>query len=77
MKLLVANRGEIACRIFQACREMGIQTVAVFTPEDEQGRHVTFGEEVVPIKSYLDSEEIIRAAHETNVGLCRLALVPL
>lgn len=68
-KLLVANRGEIACRIFQACRELGITAVGVVAPGDEESRHVTYAQELVPIKSYLDAEEILRAARATQAKL--------
>lgn len=68
-KLLVANRSEIACRVFQTCREMGISTVGVYTAADRQARHVTFADEVVEIKSYLDGAEIITLAKQLGVGL--------
>ena len=45
-KVLVANRSEIACRVFQACRELGLPTVAIFAPGDEEARHVTYADEV-------------------------------
>jgi len=61
-KLLVANRGEIAVRVFRTCRELGIATVAVAAPDDEGALHTRVAAETVPIRSYLDSEEHIRAA---------------
>lgn len=68
-RLLVANRSEIACRVFQACREMGIETVGVVAPGDEDARHVTYAQTVVPIASYLDANEIVRAARESGATL--------
>ncbi len=68
-KLMVANRSEIACRIFQACREMQIQTVAIFAPGDEAARHLTYADEVVPVKGYLDVESIVDAAKSSGVTL--------
>jgi acetyl/propionyl-CoA carboxylase alpha subunit len=67
-KLLVANRGEIALRVFRACRELGIATVAV-APEDDRGSlHARSADETVEIASYLDAEEHIRAARESGAG---------
>ena len=61
-KLLVANRGEIAVRIFRTCRELGIATVAVAAPDDAGALHTRVAGETVEIASYLHSEEHIRAA---------------
>jgi acetyl/propionyl-CoA carboxylase alpha subunit len=61
-KLLVANRGEIAARVFRACREAGIATVAVAAPDDLGALHTRVADETVEIPSYLYSEEHIRAA---------------
>jgi acetyl/propionyl-CoA carboxylase alpha subunit len=65
-KLLVANRGEIAARIFRACRDAGIKTVAVAAPDDRGSFHTRNAEETVEIESYLDSEEHIRAATQSG-----------
>jgi acetyl-CoA/propionyl-CoA carboxylase, biotin carboxylase, biotin carboxyl carrier protein len=65
-KLLVANRGEIAVRIFRTCRELGVATVAVAAPDDARALHVRSADEVVPIASYLDAPEHVRAARESQ-----------
>jgi acetyl/propionyl-CoA carboxylase alpha subunit len=67
-KLLVANRGEIALRVFRACRELGIGTVAVVAPDDRGALHGRTADEAVEISSYLHSEEHIRAAKETGAA---------
>jgi acetyl/propionyl-CoA carboxylase alpha subunit len=65
-KLLVANRGEIALRVFRACRELEIAAVAV-APEDDAGSlHARSADETVRIASYLDAAEHVRAARETG-----------
>ena len=67
-KVLVANRGEIAVRIIRACREMGIETVAVYSVADKDALHVKLADEAVcigkaqPKESYLNIESIITAA---------------
>src|SRR5258708_28088632 len=68
-KVLVANRSEIACRIFQTCREMGLSTVGIFAPGDEQARHVTYADEVFPVKSYLDIESVVSVAKLSGASL--------
>jgi acetyl/propionyl-CoA carboxylase alpha subunit len=65
-KLLVSNRGEIALRIFRACRELGIATVAVVAPDDKGSLHARSADQTVEIASYLFSEEHIRAAKQTG-----------
>ena len=65
-KLLVANRGEIAVRIFRTCRELGIVTVAVAAPDDAGALHARVADETVQVASYLYSEEHIRAAREAG-----------
>jgi acetyl-CoA carboxylase, biotin carboxylase subunit len=71
-KILIANRGEIALRIIRTCREMGIQTVAVYSTADRDSLHVKFADEAVCIgppisrQSYLSIPNIISAAEITN-----------
>jgi acetyl/propionyl-CoA carboxylase alpha subunit len=65
-KLLVANRGEIALRVFRACRELGIETVAVAAADDRESLHARSAGETENIVSYLDLEEHIRAARESG-----------
>jgi acetyl-CoA carboxylase biotin carboxylase subunit len=72
-KILIANRGEIACRIIWACRELGVRTVAVHSEADRDSLHVRFADEAVCIgpassaQSYLNIPQIIAAAEITNV----------
>ena len=61
-KLLVANRGEIALRVFRTAQRLGISTVAVVAPDDAGSLHARSADETVAIASYLHSEEHIRAA---------------
>ncbi len=65
-RLLVANRGEIALRIFRACRDEGISTVAVVAPDDGGSLHARSADEVVEIRSYLEAAEHVRAARESG-----------
>ena len=71
-KILVANRGEIALRIMRSAREMGIETVAVFSEADRQALHVRYADEAVFIgpppssESYLRIDKILSAAKLTN-----------
>ncbi len=73
-KVLVANRGEIAIRVFRACSELGIRTVGVYTEEDKYGLHRTkadesylIGEGKGPIEAYLDIDGIIHLAKKKGV----------
>jgi acetyl-CoA carboxylase biotin carboxylase subunit len=65
-KVLIANRGEIAVRISHTLREMGIETVAVFTEPDQNSLHVRSADGARAISSYLDAEEIVEAAKESR-----------
>jgi len=72
-KILIANRGEIACRIIWACKEMGIKTVTVHSAADRDSLHVRFADESICIgpapsaQSYLNIPAVISAAEITNV----------
>ena len=72
-KVLIANRGEIACRIMWTCKEMDIKTVAVYSEADRDALHVRFADEAICIgkpssaESYLNIPSIISAAEITNV----------
>jgi len=71
-KILIANRGEIACRVIRACREMDIASVAVYSDADRDALHVRMADEAVHIgpspsnESYLVAEKIISAANQTG-----------
>ncbi|MGH9685244.1 MAG: acetyl-CoA carboxylase biotin carboxylase subunit [Candidatus Acidiferrales bacterium] len=72
-KILIANRGEIALRILGACKELGIQTVAVYSEPDRNSLHVRFADEAICIgparssESYLNIPHVISAAEIANV----------
>ena len=71
-KILVANRGEIACRVMKTARKMGIKTVAVYSEADKDAMHVTMADEAVCIgpaaskESYLVMDKIIAACKQTG-----------
>ncbi|MCC6193288.1 MAG: acetyl/propionyl/methylcrotonyl-CoA carboxylase subunit alpha [Burkholderiales bacterium] len=71
-KILIANRGEIACRVIATARRMGIKTVAVYSDADRGARHVELADEAVPIgpppsrESYLRADRIIEACQATG-----------
>jgi len=73
-KILIANRGEIAVRVISACKELGIQTVAVYSEADRYSSHVRFADQAICIgpaksaRSYLDIPSIISAAEIANVN---------
>jgi acetyl-CoA carboxylase biotin carboxylase subunit len=72
-KVLIANRGEIAIRVIAACKELGIQTVAVYSEADRYSSHVRFADQAICIgpaksaRSYLNVASIVSAAEITNV----------
>jgi propionyl-CoA carboxylase alpha chain len=71
-KILIANRGEIACRVIATARKMGIQTVAVYSEADKDARHVALADEAVLLgpapsrESYLVADKIIAACKQTG-----------
>src|SRR3954468_18162320 len=71
-KILIANRGEIACRVIKTARKMGIATVAVYSDADRDARHVQLADEAVHIgaapsrESYLQADKIIAACKQTG-----------
>ena len=71
-KILIANRGEIACRVIKTAKRMGIKTVAVFSDADRNALHVQMADEAVNIgpppanQSYIDIEKVISAVKKTN-----------
>jgi 3-methylcrotonyl-CoA carboxylase alpha subunit len=62
--VLIANRGEIACRLAQACHELDMEAVAIFTRADRLARHVYVADRAVEVSSYLDIESVVGAAKE-------------
>ena len=73
-RLLIANRGEIACRVMKTAKQMGIKTIAVFSDADRQALHVQMADESVYIgpppanQSYIDIEKVISAVRETKAN---------
>ena len=71
-KILIANRGEIACRVIRTAKKMGIKTVAVYSDADRDARHVEMAHEAVHIgpapsrESYLAQDRIIEACKRTG-----------
>jgi acetyl/propionyl-CoA carboxylase alpha subunit len=71
-RVLVANRGEIAVRVIRACREVGLETVAVFSDADRDALHVRLADYAYPVgpppasESYLRVEAILEAARESG-----------
>ena len=71
-KVLIANRGEIAVRIIRACRELGIQTVAIYSEADAEALHTQLADEAIcigpakAVDSYLNVQEVLSAAIVTK-----------
>ena len=80
-RLLVANRGEIACRVMNSARALGLDTVAVHSEADARAKHVKFADQAVQVgsgsaaaTSYLDADAVLAAARAT--GACLLYTSP-
>jgi acetyl-CoA carboxylase biotin carboxylase subunit len=71
-KVLIANRGEIACRVIRACRELGLRSVAVYSDADRDARHVWMADEAVhlgpspSVESYLRADKVLAACLQTG-----------
>ncbi len=71
-KILIANRGEIACRIIATCRKLGVKTVAVYSEADRNSRHVEMADESLligaapPLESYLNADKILQAVRDSG-----------
>ena len=65
-KILIANRGEIACRVIRSARRLGIRTVAVYAAPDRHALHVRVADEARAIESYLHIDAIVAAARDTG-----------
>lgn len=80
-RCLIANRGEIAVRIIRACRELNIETVAIYAKGDENSLHVSLADQAIcigeanPLDSYLNIDRIISAAKVTESNVIHPAMV--
>ena len=78
-KILIANRGEIACRVIRTARAMGVRTVAVYSDADAQALHVAMADQAVRLgpapvaDSYLRGDLIVQAALETGAQAMTLS----
>jgi len=64
--ILIANRGECACRIIKTCKALGVKVVGVYMEQDAQSNHVMECDDLVKVSSYVNIEEIVQAAKSTN-----------
>jgi propionyl-CoA carboxylase alpha chain len=82
-KILIANRGEIACRVIKTARRMGIKTVAVYSEADRDALHVEMADEAVFLgppqaaESYLVMDKIVEACRKTGARRCIRVRLPV
>jgi len=80
-KILIANRGEIACRVISTLKKMGITSVAVYSDADRHARHVKLADEAYyigasrPNESYLKADDLLALAKKVNIDAFTLAMV--
>jgi hypothetical protein len=70
-KVLIANRGEIACRIIRSCKELGLVSVAIYTPADRTSAHVSLADEAWLLpgpdqSAYIDEEAVLNIARQSG-----------
>ena len=81
-KILIANRGEIACRVIKTAKKLGVATVAIYSDADADALHVSMADEAVhvggsaPADSYLQQARILAAAKLTGAQACLLYTSP-
>ena len=82
-RLLVANRGEIACRVMNSARALGLDTVAVHSEADARAKHVKFADQAVQVgsgsaatTSYLDADAVLEAARATGADCIHPVRIP-
>lgn len=65
-KILIANRGEIACRVIRTAKKLGVKTVAIYSEHDYSGLHVRMADEAYLIDSYLNMNSVLKVAQDTG-----------
>ncbi|RVD67838.1 3-methylcrotonyl-CoA carboxylase, partial [Mesorhizobium sp. M4A.F.Ca.ET.029.04.2.1] len=70
-KILIANRGEIACRVITSCRKLGISTIVVYSDADADAKHVAMADEAVRLGPAPVSESYLRADHIVEAAVAR------
>ncbi|HEX6512183.1 MAG TPA: biotin carboxylase N-terminal domain-containing protein [Chloroflexota bacterium] len=68
MRILIANRGEIACRLVQACHELDHEAIAIYSHADRHARHVQLADEAVEVASYLNVDAVVEAARRAGAA---------
>jgi len=76
-KILIANRGEIAVRIIRACRELGVETVAVYSDADAHAPHTTLADQAVPIGGVPSQSRHFKPHHHSRLTESNLTDKPL